>query len=108
MVCRGLGQVIYDSRPLMKCRCHGENITPSNQNKIKFILWRIKYFLVDGKIKSIREQIQEYSDFYVCQLNEENRRILELFTKRNIVTAIKKLFYPHMFRQNIPDEIMLR
>lgn len=71
-------------------------------------MWRIKHFLVEGAIENIRDQIEEYSDLYVDQLNDEDRRTLELFTKRNIVTTIKKLFYPHMFRQNLPDEIMLR
>ena len=108
MLCQGLGKVLFDPRPLMNYRRHGGNISASTKNRIAFLIWRLKHFLIDGEIKNIRAQMQEYSDFYAFQLNEEDRRILELFTKRNIVTAIKKLFYSHMFRQNIPDEIMLR
>lgn len=108
MLCQGMGKVIYDSRPLVKYRRHKENISASTNSKIKFMLWRIKNFLVDKKIRNIREQIQEYSDLYIDCLCEEDQRILKLFTRRNFETAMKKVFYPHMFRQNMPDEIMLR
>lgn len=108
MVCSGLGKVIYDPRSLMKYRRHGNNITPSAQDKIKLVVWRIKHFFIDGHIKDIQAMIQEYSDMYADQLCEENKKILEMLTKRNINTALKKIFFPKMFRQNIPDEIMLR
>lgn len=108
MVCSGLGKVVFDPRPLMKYRRHGENITPSTQSKIKFMVWRIKHFFVEGHIKDIQATIQEYSDLFADLLRKEDQKILELLTKRNVVTAVKKVFYPHMFRQNVPDEIMLR
>jgi len=108
MMCQGLGEIIFDPRPLMKYRRHGKSSTPSTQSKIKLTIWRIKYFLVDGKTKGIREEIQEYSDMFANQLCEEDQKVLQLFTRRNVGTALKKVFYPKLFRQTFSDEIMLR
>lgn len=108
MVCQGLGKVIFDPRPLTKYRRHSNNVTQSRQNRVEFIIWRIKHFLIEGKIKDTSNQIQEYSNMFSSRLSDEDRKILELFTKRNFYTALRKVFYTKMFRHNLSDEIMLR
>ena len=111
MLCQGLGKVIYDPRSLMKYRRHNNNDTDMflGKNKFRFMLWRVRRFLVeDDWWNTLKNQIQEYSNLYGDQLSTEDKKTLELFTTRNLVTTLKKVFYPKMFCQDIPHEIMQR
>jgi len=108
MVCQGLGKVIFDPRPLMMYRRHGENVTVSSADRYKLMLWRIKHFLMNGEIKGIRDQIAEFSVLYADQLSTKDRKTLNLFTKRSIVAALKKVFWPQRFRRTLSDEVLLR
>jgi len=40
----------------------------------------------------------------------EDSKLLSLFTRKkyNLIVALKKVFYPKMFRQKLVDEIMIR
>lgn len=111
MLCQGFGKVIYDPRSLMKYRRHGGNNfdLSLDENKVKFMVWRIKRFLVgDDWWNVLKNQIQEYSNLYGDYLCDKDRKTLELFTKRNVITTLKKVFYPKMFCHDITHEIMQR
>lgn len=108
MVCQGLGKVVFDSRPLHKYRRHSQTATRTAQSSIKLIPWRVKTFLVEGKIKQIQGQLQDYSYLYAEQLHAEDKNVLKLFTNRTVGTALRKMFYPKRFRQKLFDEFLVR
>jgi hypothetical protein len=110
LVCQGMGQVIYDSRPTVKYRRTGNNVSAGGMSFIKFQLWRIKKFVLGGYFKNVRMMLAEYFHLYKDRLSLKDRKLLSLFVRKhyNLVAALKKTFYPHMFRQNMVDEIMVR
>lgn len=110
MVCQGMGKVIYDARRTVKHRRTGNNVSAGGMHFIRFQIWRIKKFVVGGYFKNIRIMLAEYWQLYRDRLSEEDRKLLSLFVRRkyNLIAALRKAFYPRMFRQNIVDELMLR
>lgn len=110
MVCQGMGRVIYDARRTVKHRRTGNNVSAGGMHFIQFQIWRIKKFVVGRYFRNIRIMLAEYWQVYRDRLSEEDRKLLSLFVRRryNLIAALKKVFYPHMFRQNMVDELMLR
>lgn len=109
MICAGLGKVIYDTEVVLKYRRHDNNVSAGGMSFIRFQLWRIKKFFVNGYFKNVKEQLQEYETYYAKDLSPENRKLLQLFTgKFSLAKWFKKVLYPKMFRQKWTDEILLR
>ncbi|MCD8323342.1 MAG: glycosyltransferase family 2 protein [Clostridiales bacterium] len=110
MICAGMGQVIYDERPTVKYRRHGNNVSDGGDSFLKFQIWRFKRFFLNRYFHHIHEQIQEYGELYGERLSEEDRKILRLFTADGFhpLLALRKVFYPKRFRQNLIDEIFIR
>ncbi len=109
-VCAGLGDVIYDKIATIKYRRHGNNVSACGKSFIKLQIYRIKNFIFGDYFKMVKLQILKFDKCFYKELSEENKKLLSLFTnkKYNLKIALKKVFYPKMFRQNIIDEIMLR
>lgn len=110
LIATGIGNVIYDREVTVKYRRHSKNVSNANQNFIKFQIWRIKQIFKKSYFKQVKEQLIEFENIYKEKLNIKDKKLLSLFTKRNynFVNAIKKVFYPHMFRQKILDDIFIR
>lgn len=110
ILCQGLGRVVYDPRPTVRYRRTGNNVSAGGMNFIKFQIWRIKKFIIGGNMKNIRIMLAEFWKLYGDRLSEEDRKLLSLFVRKkyNLIVALRKTFYPHMFRQKLTDEIMLR
>lgn len=110
MICQGMGKVIYDSRPTVNYRRTGNNVSAGGMSFIKFQIWRIKKFFIGGYFKNVRMMLAEYWYFYKDKLDAGDRKLLSYFVRKryNVIAALKKTFYPHMFRQSMSDEIMLR
>lgn len=110
MVCAGLGQVIYDERPTVKYRRHSSNVSAGGMSFWKFQIWRFKKFFLNNYFANIRNQLMEFEELYGASLKDKDRKVLALFTGKryNIVNTIKKLCYPHCFRQSINEELMVR
>ena len=110
MVCQGMGRVVYDSRPTVKYRRTGNNVSAGDMDFVKFQIWRIKKFIIGGYFSNVRKMLAEYRHLYNDKLETKDKKLLSLFTRKsyNPIVALKKVFYPHMFRQGIVDEIMLR
>lgn len=109
-VCAGMGEIIYDRIATIKYRRHENNVSACGKSFIKLQVYRIKNFIFGDYFKMVKSQILQYNKFFYDRLPEENKKILSLFTneKYSLKIALKKVFYPKMFRQNIIDEIMLR
>lgn len=73
-------------------------------------MWRIKEFLIGDSLKQIKKQHQEYERYFSKYLNNEDKKLLNLFTKDkyNFVVALRKTFYPKRFRRKLIDEISVR
>lgn len=110
MVCAGMGEVIYDERPTVQYRRHGNNVSNGGDSFMKQQIWRFKRFFMNHYFHHIHEQIKEYGQLYREQLSAENQKRLDLFTKDGFhpVTALRKVFYPGKLRQGIVDELFLR
>ena len=67
-------------------------------------------FLIGDSLKQKKKQLQEYEKLYSNELNEEDKKLLQLFTKNkyNFIIAIRKTFYPKRFRRRFIDEIAVR
>lgn len=109
-ICAGMGEIIYDRIATIKYRRHGNNVSACGKSFIQLQIYRIKNFIFGDYFKMVKSQIIKYNEVFYDKLSEENKKILSLFTneKYNFKIALKKVFYPKMFRQNIIDEIMLR
>lgn len=110
MVCQGMGKVIYDNRPTVKYRRTGNNVSAGGMSFIKFQIWRIKKFILGGYFANVRKMLAEYRYLYNHKLAPEDSKLLSLFTRKNynFIVALRKTFYPKMFRQKLIDELMLR
>lgn len=110
MICSGFGEIIYDNKSLVKYRRHNKSVTVEGRSKIELFIWRVKKFLIGDSLKQIKKQLQEYEKLYSNELNEEDKKLLSLFTKNkyNFIIAIRKTFYPKRFRRRFIDEIAVR
>lgn len=109
MICSGFGEIIYDDKSLVKYRRHNKSVTVEGKNPLQLLAFRIKKFIVGDSLKKIKEQWKEYEKFYYNELDEENKKLLKLFThKYNFLIALRKTFYPKRFRRKIIDEISVR
>ena len=109
MICSGFGEIVYDDKPLVKYRRHNKSVTVEGKSPIELLIFRIKKFIAGDSLKQIKKQWKEYEKFYYDKLNEENKKLLKLFThKYNPVIAIRKTFYPKRFRRKMLDEISVR
>ena len=109
MICSGFGEIIYDDKSLVKYRRHNKSVTVEGKNPFQLLVFRIKKFIVGDSLKKIKEQWKEYEKFYYNELDEENKKLLKLFThKYNFLIALRKTFYPKRFRRKIIDEISVR
>ena len=109
MIAAGLGKVLYDDFAMVEYRRTGSNVSPSGKAGLSLQIYRIKKFLLGGYFKNVREQTNTFKNKFYSELDEKNKKVLDLFTlKYNFIKSIKKLTYPKMFRQSIADEIMCR
>ena len=110
MICSGMGEVIYDKVPTLKYRRTGKNVSPGGKGFIAFQIWRIKKFFINDYFSKVKEELIEFEELFGDKLSDKDRKLLSLFTnkKYSFIKAIKKVFYPKMFRQKMTDEIMLR
>ena len=109
MICSGFGKIVYDDKSLVKYRRHNKSVTVEGKNPFQLLVFRIKKFIVGDSLKKIKEQWKEYEKFYYNELDEENKKLLKLFThKYNFLIALRKTFYPKRFRRKIIDEISVR
>lgn len=110
MICSGFGEIIYDNKSLVKYRRHNKSVTVEGRSKIELFMWRIKEFLIGDSLKQIKKQHQEYERYFSKYLNNEDKKLLNLFTKDkyNFVVALRKTFYPKRFRRKMIDEISVR
>lgn len=110
MLCSGLGQMVYDKEALVKYRRHTTSVTAEGKDFIEFQIWRIKKFILNDSLKLIKKQLIEFGNIYIEQLNDEDKKVMELFMKEKYTfpLSIKKAFYPKKFRKKIIDEILLR
>lgn len=110
LISSAIGNIIYDREVSVKYRRHGNNVSTVNQNFIQFQIWRIKQIFKKSYFKQLKEQLIEFEKIYKKQLKPKDKKLLSLFTKKNysFINAMKKVFYPHMFRQKIVDDIFIR
>ena len=110
ILCVGLGNVAYDNETVVKYRRRKQNATSEGQGYIRLLIWRVKNLLFKDGMKDIKQQMINFKDYYYYQLSEENKKILDLFSKEkySISNAIKKVFYPKRIRNNLIDDLMLR
>ena len=108
MVCTGLGKVVFDEYVSTKYRRTGSNVSNGGASFLKFQIWRFKKFFLGDYFSNITEMLEEYGRIYGKELSEENRKLLRLFLDKRFPNAVRKVFFPHRFRQNITDEMFLR
>lgn len=111
MVCAAFGRVIYDQKYVsVKYRRLENSVSPGGKNFFAMQIWRFKKFFLNDYFKNIREQMEEFSNIYINQLKPENQKVMRLFSDRkySLGRVIKKVFYPHYFRQGLIEEIMVR
>lgn len=68
-----------------------------------------KYFKTDG-FKYIKDVMDEFCEMFYDTLSPKDQKIIKRFVDRrkNPITVLKKVFYPHRLRYDIKDELMLR
>lgn len=110
MLATAFGEIYYDKNSYIKYRKHPNCVTDQTMGFFKLQIYRFKKLIVNGAFKRMKEQLVEFYDIYGDKLNEKDRKLLKLFAnkKYNFIFAIKKVFYPHKYRQKIIDDILLR
>lgn len=110
MIVSALGDIYYDKTPTLKYRRTGNNVSAGGKNFIAFQIWRIKKFFINNYFSNVKEEIIEFDQIFGDKLSPDKKKIIDLFTSRkySLIKALKRVFYPHMFRQKLVDEIFLR
>lgn len=110
LLCSGLGRVVYDSRPTVKYRRTGNNVSAGGMAFLSFQIWRIRKFFLQGYFQSIRMMLAEFYYLYSKALREEDQKQLSLYARKNvdIIANLVKAFYPRRYREHWSDEVMLR
>ena len=110
LLCNAIGTVVHDPVSTVKYRQHSDAVSGSGISFVKFMLWRIKKFIVNDYFKNIRKQIKEFESLYSDRLSNDDLKLLKLFCsdKRSLKNVFKKMFYPARFRERFVDEVMLR
>lgn len=110
ILCVGLGNVEYNNVTTVKYRRRKQNATSEGQGYIRLLVWRIKNLLFKSGMKDIKQQMINFKKIYYSKLNDENKKILDLFSneKYNFGKALKKVFYPKRIRRSLVDDLMLR
>ena len=106
MICSGMGKVIYDNESLVKYRRHNKSVTVEGKSKIQLFKWRIKEFILGESLKEIKGQWIEYKSLFYDRLNEEDKKILDLFCDKKRI--MKKVFYPKKLRRKKLDDLSVR
>ena len=108
MVCRGLGNIIYDDYISVKYRRYTGNVSSGGADFLKFQIWRFKKFFLGSYFSNITQMLREYEAIFGNRLSSSDCELLSWFTNKTIGNALFKCFYPHKFRQGMVDEIFLR
>lgn len=86
-----------------------ENASSSfNQNRISFLLWRVKNVLFGNETKRIRKSHCDYYACYKKYLSDEDKKLMEMITIPSLLHYFQKIFYPKRFRIMKNDELGLR
>lgn len=110
MLCAGLGQVVYDERVTVKYRRHKATTSGNEQSFISLMVWRFKYFVVNGYFRKIHEQIVEFNDFYGDRLDGQDKKEADMLSLEGFHPGnyLKKIFYGKRYRQKGIDEVIVR
>lgn len=109
MICSGLGEVKYVPKALVRYRRLNNNVTAEGRGIITIFKWRIEKLLIGSGLKKFKTQILDFKELFYNELDENKKRLLDLFTKKyNLINAMKKFFYPKRFRRKLLDEIIVR
>ena len=109
MISAGLGEVKYVNKPLVRYRRLNNSVTAEGKGLFSVFKWRIKKLLIGGGLKKFKIQILDYKNFFYNDLNDDNKKLLDLFTEKyNFKNALKKTFYLKRFRRKLLDEIIVR
>ncbi len=110
MLCSGLGQVVYDDRVTVKYRRHNATTSGNEQSFISLMIWRFKYFVLNGYFRKIHDQIVEFNRFYGNQLSAIDKKEADMMSLEGFhpLNYFKKLFYCKRYRQKMADEIIVR
>ena len=104
------GNVIYEDDYVgAKYRRHGKNVSVTNENALKLLLWRIKNFLLNDEFK-YKEKWSKFSEIYAEKLDDKKKETLSWFTKPrySFKNAMRRAFYTKRYREAALDELALR
>lgn len=111
MICAAFGRVLYDKDFYsVKYRRLEQSVSPGGKNFIALQIWRFKKFFLNNYFTKIRKQLVEFSELYMKDMTDEDKKIMKLFSceKYSFVCAVRKACYPIWFRQGIVEEMMVR
>ena len=93
-----------------KYRRTGNNVSAGGKGFIAFQIWRIKKFLINDYFKNVKEEIIEFNNIFGDKLSPDKKKVIDMFSspRYSFSKAMKRIFYPHMFRQKLIDEVFLR
>lgn len=110
MIVSAFGDIFYDKTPTLKYRRTGNNVSAGGKGFIAFQIWRIKKFLINDYFKNVKEEIIEFNNIFGDKLSPDKKKVIDMFSspRYSFSKAMKRIFYPHMFRQKLIDEVFLR
>lgn len=107
MLASSMGEVIYDERPCMYYRQHGNNTMGSRTNYIEEFKERVKRYSANyGKLYRQLECFDKAG----YSISNEDRYIKELILgyRKNFAVRIKCIFSRHIYRQRFMDNIIFK
>lgn len=109
-VASAFGNVIFDSKPLIKYRRHGNNVSEYSYNSLQRYILGIKRVLYTDIYKNTKNEIKIFKQMYSDQLSDDRKRTICLFANSsfNINTRFKKLLFKKKLKDNIVNEGLLR
>jgi len=104
-IASSIGRIVYDHVPSIEYRRLSSSVSAGNMSGIRFLIFRIKNFLIGEKLEGIREQLAWFETQFGCYLTDSDRNELEKALRGN---RIAKTLSRTRYRQSLKDELALR
>lgn len=105
LICISFGKVYYDDSVTAKHRIHSSNTSREDYRKKKN---KIESLTNNTHFPRVKRQIEEFYNCFYKDLNEKQKKSIDLFMKPTLINRFKKIFFPRKIMNLWNEEITLR
>lgn len=109
-VVSAMGTVIYDPRPSLFYRQHGQNVVGEKTSLVGKWYKRMVRFIRHGRLQLVTEQAQEFNRVFGSEISEEKKNVLNdfLYARTGLVNRLRYALNCGVHRQTILEDAILK